>query len=185
MTTDVDKMGLDAGAEAEELLRRFHPLLLEAGFGAGIEQLDGVTIAFDLANPAVQAVLDELALKVRSVAETTRNEIRALVGRQAAEGWSLSELAAALRAHGEEMSVIRAKTIAATETAAAYSAGSLLAYEESGVVESVEWLTSDPCPICAPLDGKVVPLGKPFADGINHPPAHPNCRCAVAPIVKE
>lgn len=178
---------LDDGAELEKLARRFYPLLLERAFGDAGRQV-GIGIAFDLANDAVQLVLDELAQQVRRVAETTRADVQALVGRQAAEGWSVAELAAEIARLGEVASTTRAEVIARTETAAAYSRGSLLAYEQSGVVSHVEWLTAEDeltCPVCAPLNGVRAKLGAPFPGGIYFPPAHPNCRCALSPVVRE
>lgn len=41
------------------------------------------------------------------------------------------------------------------------------------------------CPICAPLDGKIVPKPTSFVStvfGINQPPVHPNCRCVILPL---
>ena len=188
MTINVAAMKLDDGAELERVMRQFYPLLLEDAVLMAGEQL-GVTIAFDLANPNVQRVLDQLATKVRQVAETTRDEIRALVGQQADLGWSMSQLAAAIRQHASEISSNRAMTIAVTETASAQSAGALLGYQESGVVAKKEWLISDPCPICAPLADQQVALDANFDNGAGwsgpHPPAHPNCRCAIAPIVED
>ncbi len=40
----------------------------------------------------------------------------------------------------------------------------------------------DVCPLCSPLNGKVVPLDAPFADGVQHPPLHPRCRCSLEPV---
>lgn len=40
------------------------------------------------------------------------------------------------------------------------------------------------CPICAPLNGKIVDAGKPFAVGIYNEPAHPNCRCQTVEYVE-
>lgn len=165
-------------------MRRFYPLLMSRAFGDASGVL-GIDIAFNLDNPFVQEVLQDLAKLVRGVAETTRDEIRALVGRQAAEGWSVEQLADAIRERGITASETRAATVARSETATAYSRGSILAYRESGVVEQIEWITagSDVCPICQALNGKRAPLGGSFADGIGHPAAHPNCRCAILPIV--
>lgn len=178
---------LDTGDDLIELVKRFYPLLIERAFGDAEREL-GVGIAFDLDMPQVQEVLDELARRVRSVADTTREQIRELVGRQAAEGWSVEQLADEIARLGEISSLTRAELIARTETAAAYSRGSLLAYLESGVVGEVEWLTAEDeltCDICAPLNGTRVKLGRVWPGGIEHPPAHPNCRCALVPIVSE
>ena len=40
-------------------------------------------------------------------------------------------------------------------------------------------LDSRLCQMCANLDRRAVPADEPFAPGIPHPPAHPNCRCVV------
>lgn len=40
------------------------------------------------------------------------------------------------------------------------------------------------CPVCRELDGKVVEIGSSFPGGLQQPPAHPNCRCAVTPWKK-
>jgi SPP1 gp7 family putative phage head morphogenesis protein len=171
---------LDDGADLRTLMRGFWPLILESAFD------DADLIAFDLANPYVQDALDELAKLVIGIADTTKDEIRALVGRQAAEGWSIDRLADELETLGEVRSRERALTIARTETARGYSLGSLAAYQISGVVDRIEWMTAADertCPICAPLNGTTAAMGNTFEGGIGFPPAHPNCRCAIAPVI--
>jgi len=184
MRIDADQLGLDLGDGIGLLLRRYYPVLLRQAFqDAGIAL--SMDLAFDVDNPFVQATLADLARLVRGVADTTREEIRALIGRQADEGWSIARLADEIRAHGVTASTARAEAIARTETAAAYSRGSLLAYEESGVVGAVEWLAGpDECPECAALSGTRAPLGATFADGTPHPPKHPNCRCTLLPVLE-
>lgn len=79
----------------------------------------------------------------------------------------------------------RALTIATTEMARAMMVASVDQYGEFGV-EQVEWLGMDPCEeICAPLDGQRVPLGQAFDSGDTEPPAHPNCRCTLVPVVDD
>lgn len=42
------------------------------------------------------------------------------------------------------------------------------------------------CPICSQLDGKIVPKPTSFVSttfGIRQPPVHPNCRCAIMPLL--
>jgi hypothetical protein len=51
---------------------------------------------------------------------------------------------------------------------------------EKGLLTGEEkkvWMTADPCPICADLEGQTVPLSEDFS--IGGPPAHPNCRCTT------
>ena len=76
----------------------------------------------------------------------------------------------------------RALTIAITEQNRAMSAASLFIYQDAGI-EQIEWNAVQPCEICAPNDGQVVTLGEAFESGDTEPPAHPNCRCALLPVI--
>lgn len=176
---------LDNGDDVTAKLRAFHLLLLEQAFEDAAALLD-TELAFDLDNPAVQRVLDRLAVNVRQVAATTRDEIRALVGRQAAEGWSNEQLAQEIRALKGTHSEARARLIARSEEARASSEGSLLAWQESGVIEESEWLVSaNACEDkCLPLAGKTAKLGQEFAPGVRVPgDTHPGCTCGLAPVI--
>lgn len=177
---------LDDGSLLVALMRRLYPLLIEAAFTDASAL--GIAVDWDLDNPFVQDVLDALADEVKGVAETTKDEIRALVGRQAAEGWSIDDLADALEQSGVTRSAARAAIIARTETTRAYSLGSIAAFQVSGQVDRLEWLTAQDektCPECSALDGTVTEMGKAFDGGVMFPPAHPNCRCALLPVLKE
>jgi SPP1 gp7 family putative phage head morphogenesis protein len=180
----VEQLPLDTGDAVEKIVRRFYPLFVQAGWDEGAQQI-GADLAYDLANPKIQEVLDELARLVRGVSDTTRDDIRALVGRQAAEGWDMPTLARMIAQIGEINSRSRALLIARTESAAAQSRGALAAWAESGVVDRVRWLaTGESCPECQALDGEVRAMGAPFAPGIMMPPAHPNCTCALMAVLE-
>jgi len=72
----------------------------------------------------------------------------------------------------------RATLIARTETLRAHNEGRMVFYREVGV-SHVEWLTAHDertCPVCAPLDGKVFPIG----ESPNMP--HPACRCTTCAV---
>jgi hypothetical protein len=93
----------------------------------------------------------------------------------------------------------RAKNIARTEIATAQNEGRWVAWQQAGDAGLVnlqtsmkEWRTAPEfvssrtvvCQICAPLDGKRIPVDENFQtglrahpDGIKMPPAHPSCRC--------
>lgn len=178
---EAGQLSIDFGDEAAALFNRWHPILVEQAFVDGAAAL-GVELAFDLANDEVQAILVELATLVRKVADTTRDEIRGLVGRQAAEGWDLGRLADEIGQLAFDHAKTRAELIAVTETASAYSRGSMLYYSGAGV-KRVTWLVTEPCPDCEKNQGAIVDLGADFPSGHPHPPAHPRCRCAIAPIV--
>jgi len=57
-------------------------------------------------------------------------------------------------------------------------------YKEFGL-EKHEWLPINPCEICALNDGAVVNIGSPFPSGVIQPPQHPNCRCALIPVIPD
>lgn len=174
---------LDDGDEIARLMRPFYASLSRLAFDDAGD--DGLSVAWTLDNPFVQDVIDQLAKQVRRVAETTREDIRRLVGRQADEGWSAEQLAREIRRLGIDASRSRSVTISRTESAAGYSQGSIAAYRDSGVVEQTEWILGpEPCEICQALGGKRAGLGDEYADGITAPPAHPRCTCALVPIVE-
>lgn len=184
---DVLQLPLDfTGEEYLEVLRTYYPLLFDEAWTIAGEEL-GVSLVFDLDNPLVQEVLDELALRVQGIANTTIEDLQRLVGKQAELGWDLDQLADEILSYGEISSKGRAYMIAATETASAYTKGSLLAYLQSGVVDQIEWLTYEPCDLCSGLSGVRVNLGEKFNNGKGWegegPPVHPFCRCAVAPVI--
>lgn len=78
----------------------------------------------------------------------------------------------------------RALTIAITETNRAISRATIERYQNFGL-EQMEWVTSDPCDKCVLNEGKVVNLGQAFPSGDTQPPVHPNCRCALLPVVPD
>ena len=81
----------------------------------------------------------------------------------------------------------RARTIAVTEITRAFAEGNMAAWRASGVIEKKRWNSNNDelvCPICAPLNGKVVGLNEEFAEGISAPPGHTSCRCWLTPVVE-
>lgn len=78
----------------------------------------------------------------------------------------------------------RSLTIAITETNRAMSLAAIDTYQNMGL-QQVEWSAADPCDICAPNDGQVVGVGQAFNSGDSEPPVHPNCRCALLPVIPD
>jgi SPP1 gp7 family putative phage head morphogenesis protein len=86
-----------------------------------------------------------------------------------------------MKLYGEQ----RARMIASTETTRAFFQGQVTSLRATGVVETMEWRTSRDhlvCPICGPMNHKRAPLGKMFENN-RQPPAHPRCRCWIAPVI--
>jgi SPP1 gp7 family putative phage head morphogenesis protein len=119
---------------------------------------------------------------VWQITDGTREWLRPIVRQAMDEGWSSQELAnrvAESPAFGRE----RAEMIARTEIARADIEGSVIGWDESGLVDQKEWLTApDCCDVCQAMDGEIAPLNGKFKGG-KDVPLHPRCRCSVLPVV--
>ena len=84
-----------------------------------------------------------------------------------------------------EASRVQAAAVVRTTTANVSAQAREETYKSmSGVVKGVQWvatLDTRTCPICGPRDGQVYDLDDPKAP---RPPAHWNCRCTTAPVLK-
>jgi hypothetical protein len=78
----------------------------------------------------------------------------------------------------------RATAAAITAITRSSSRGAHTGYQQRGVTNG-RWLidpNSSGCPVCdMNAASGPVPLGEPYPSGDSYPPAHPNCRCSVAP----
>lgn len=142
-----------------------------------------IGVSFNQRNPKVDDAVGQLAQQIRGVSETVRENVRRIVAQGLREGRPTREIAAALAEYGVTDSASRAQTIARTETAQAYSAGAVAAYQEAGVTKK-KWLASpNSCPECEATDGEIVGMDSQFSNGVDHPPLHPRCTCSVAPYI--
>lgn len=134
---------------------------------AGLEQLlasQGVTISSISANR-----LDELAQVLADALEagdTAETLSQALAGVLDDPAWSA--------------------LVAQTEMTRAVSAATQAVYQANNI-GSQYWLTAEDqrvCQICADNEDQgAVPIDQVFSSGDAYPPAHPLCRCALAPAV--
>ncbi|MCW2922254.1 MAG: hypothetical protein JWL76_2128 [Thermoleophilia bacterium] len=77
------------------------------------------------------------------------------------------------------MPAVRARTIARTEIHRAYREGNRAAYQVNPAVDQWRWVASisaRTCSACLSMHGSLHPLDEPLQ-------SHPQCRCAMAPIV--
>jgi SPP1 gp7 family putative phage head morphogenesis protein len=154
--------------------------------------LVGLGVDLDQANRrSVEWARDRAASLITQIEENTRDMLRDTVAQAIEEGWSSDELAHEI-AGSIGFSDERAQTIARTETIAANNQGNLAAYKDAaaqGIALMKEWLTagddlvSEECQ--ANEDQGPIPLDDDFDSGDDAPPLHPNCRCAVAPVVSD
>jgi hypothetical protein len=111
--------------------------------------------------------------------QTFNDQIRA--GRSAEQARQIADRAA--DRYRQRLLNVRARTIARTEIHAAQNAGRMAGWEDSisqGFASTrarKQWITYDPCQICQPMDGQIVPWNQSFSNGNMMPAAHPNCVC--------
>ena len=123
------------------------------------------------------------ATLVKGLNDETRDLMRNTIEKAIKEKRGIDGLARDLRKRFDDMSKTRAETIARTETCDALEQSFMDRAKDMGV-SGKEWVVTDPCPICqANGDAGAIPLDQAFPSGDMRPPAHPNCRCALAPVM--
>ena len=131
-------------------------------------------------NGAVSEHVDDLAEELgRAIAEPLRQRLELAI-RSASD--DPSALADALGGAYREWKTQRIEASAHHEVAAAFSRGAYLTFPDGALLQWVVGTTEGPCPDCEDnaLAGEQ-PKGEPWPTGQLYPPAHPGCRCALAP----
>ena len=144
----------------------------------------GDEVAAALVKPpgALERLLNAGQARIRGLEKETYNEIGSALGESIALGLSGRQASRLIQDHVQSAS--RALTIAITETNRVASYAAMETYREFGL-EKHEWLPINPCDVCALNDGAVVNIGSPFPSGVTQPPQHPNCRCALIPVIPD
>jgi SPP1 gp7 family putative phage head morphogenesis protein len=177
------------------------PLIADAFEESGAIALTdlGLDINFDLENKRARKFIgDKTAKFAKEVNDTTAKELAATLKQGFADGESVSKLASRVRKVYDKADTSRSIMIARTEIIASSNAGTLEGFEQSGVVQEKEWLSSRDERVreshLPPLDGQVVKLKEDFTsnDG-NQAPApgafglaeeDVQCRCTIIAVVK-
>ena len=129
-------------------------------------------------------VLDSLQLRNLSALKGICDEMSKEIIRELSDGINAGEGMPKLSARIQKatgMGKTRADLMARTETINAAVDGCRVRYEQAGIKEFEYLAASDArtCEQCASHNGKIYKL----TDNANLPPLHPNCRCAIAPVV--
>lgn len=133
---------------------------------------------------AMQYAEKHTAQLIKGLNEETRDRVRGVIENAIREKRGIDGLARDLRNQFNNMSKVRSKVIARTETCDALENAFMDRAKDLGVTHK-EWIVTDPCPICEENgNAGAIPLNEPFPSGDMRPPAHPNCRCALAPVIK-
>ena len=131
---------------------------------------------------AFQSLLSRSGVAIRGLDKTGYDRVGTALARSIRLG--LGDTNAAKLINDAIGDPARALTIAITETNRAVSLGAMKTYRQAGL-EKMEWAVSDPCPECAQNNGQIVEIGGTFNSGAQQPPAHPNCRCALLPVLPD
>lgn len=139
---------------------------------------------------AARWALYHAAETIEGMHGSTRRWVQRAVAEYVRSGAPQDALTARMAARlGEAFGAQRAATIAITEVTAAYYEGSVRQYAAAGV-KRVRWETAadeKTCVLCSPMQGRVGALD-PYTRRVTWPvagmtiPAHPRCRCYVAPL---
>ena len=140
---------------------------------------------------AVSWARTNAAERITKIDEKTQKEIKDLITRSIDEGRDYGSVAREIRDTFDGFTTSRAETVAVTENAFAYENGTATLVkdiESAGITMEKSWSTigGDECDICADNEGEGwIDADETFQSGDEHPPAHPNCRCAALYRVKE
>jgi len=166
--------------QLRQTLQRLLFNAVDLGVRAAESQLT-IGIDWTLANSAARDWAASYAYDlVHDINATSQRVLQKYVSERIQTGEPLSTLVNDLEPYFGKR---RAELIASTETTRAYAVANMETFRQNGV-EFVRWNTANDelvCPVCRPLNGVVVQIGAAFQNGIQHPPAHPRCRCWVTP----
>ena len=190
-----------------ELEKIFAIIIDEIGTEAFNALVEG---EFDPYTQTIQNFIKTNSLQVAKEINTeTEKQIRATLAQGMRENETIQELTARIMHVFGTASTYRAFMIARTEAAMAQNYSDVVAWEQTGVVESKQWFTAEDehvCGFCHEMDGVTITLAQSFFDKgdvmmfedkngkphemtldfrtIGEPPLHPNCRCVLLPILK-
>jgi len=155
------------------------------GAGGGVNLLPPemrVLVDWDVVNSAALEFAKNYRYTwIKDLTDTTRAHVQRAMTDWINSGEPLEALEIKL---APMFSPARAARIAATEVTRIYAQGNGDAWESTGYINASRWNTAVDelvCPICEPLNGQIIGVGDIDA----YPPAHPNCRCWLTPIVDE
>jgi SPP1 gp7 family putative phage head morphogenesis protein len=173
--------------EREKLFNILFPLVQDAaliGAENAISEL-GIGVDWQLVNKAVKKWAKKYSGElVGGITDTTKDILQKKLADWIESGKPLGDL---IKDIEPMFDAPRAKMIATTEVTKAFSEGNQASWKASEVVDGKKWMTAQDdlvCPICGPLSEVEADLNGDFEGEYDGPPAHPNCRCWLSPVIK-
>lgn len=172
---------------------------------AAIQAAAELNFNLDIQDERILAAIQRQQFKfANKVSNTSADKIKVVLEESIKEGKSIEGTVMALEELSKQFGAVRAEMIARTETVRAANEGARHGYKSAGVEKLMysailDDKTSD---ICHDLNGKVVSINEPFFSGdvyitqdgnkidtsydggVPYPPAHPNCRSTIIPIIE-
>ncbi len=151
-------------------------------FGAGISTAFNQPIHVDRMGLLFTRTFEDL----KGIDSVMDSQISRTLTQGMAEGLSPRTIARRLNDRVDKIGKVRARALARTEIIRAHHSANVQEYRMAGIEKvrvKAEWVTAgfNVCQICACNDGKIFTLRQ--IEGLI--PAHPNCRCVIAPIVED
>jgi hypothetical protein len=203
VTKALRTLSKDAGIDWDEVLKGKWADKIDAGIKAILDDLldmakDAGEVAanlvgydnFDKVNEAAAKLISTRGAElVRMITETTREGLKAIISKGLAENIGTKKIADLIQ-ESALFSPARAELIAKTEISWANSNSSLESYslaKADGVKVKKEWLLGpNPCTACQGNAAQgAIEIEQEFSSGHQASPAHPNCVCAVSPVVED
>lgn len=187
----------DTAEENKILAKLSLPFIQEFVRSAGEDAMSTVAPAeeFTITERVEKYIKERAKQMAKQVNSTTVDKLSATLAAGIAEGEGIQKLRERVEKVYDEFPVYRAETIARTEATAANNRGFIEAYDQSGVANAKEWIStldSNTRDSHASTDGEIVGLDEQFSNGLDYPgdpggdPGETiNCRCVIAPAFKE
>jgi hypothetical protein len=186
--SESDIFWADEQMRLSDVLKRFYAANGSSAFVTTSVML-GSEIPWDVTNPRILSLQDELGKRIVRIAERTRRDVIRVIANGTQEGQTIAQIADGIRNLFEQTYAGRAQTVARTETQVAYNRSSILSYQESGVVTQAELLDNPEHDedygaadglTCAERDGLVVDLADVDIHILGE---HPNGSLIVTPLL--
>ncbi|KKL61759.1 hypothetical protein LCGC14_2192100 [marine sediment metagenome] len=120
---------------------------------------------------------------VTKMNEETKRRLAGVISRGIDNKRGIDGLARDIRTAFDNMSKYRSRMISRTETNEALEQAFMDRSHDLGVTGK-EWIVNNPCEICKPNgESPPIKIDAEFPSGHVRPPVHPNCDCALAPVM--
>lgn len=207
----IDKYGKKWTSYAIKMFQPIINEILNGGITLAKQELVGskIDMSFALGTDEIQKAIKDHSFKfAEGIAQSSQDEIKALMIKSRTDNMTMGELKKALKEKFANWQDVRQKSsrvnaIAHTETIRASNEGARLQYMEAGI-KKIRWKTTTaPCPYCSAMDNVVISIEKPFFEkgdsfqpddelkpmvmnyeNVAGPPLHVNCQCITQAVIE-